>query len=152
MLKNVIDWVETSGINMVHISQNDNQRYCKCDACQADIDYYGSPAGSVIKLLNRIDEVIVFRPLTPPQVEQIAGRMVDLLVHRVANLGYRLEVHPGVVARLAQVGFDPVYGARPLRRAIQSQLEDPLAQRLLTGLEKGEALQVSLSGDTVVLE
>ncbi len=56
MLGNIIGWLDESGIKSVHISQNDNQRYCTCEKCQADIDYYGSPAGSVIKLLNRIDE------------------------------------------------------------------------------------------------
>ncbi|MBQ8684324.1 MAG: ATP-dependent Clp protease ATP-binding subunit [Clostridia bacterium] len=98
------------------------------------------------ELLNRVDEVIVFRPLTREQVEQIAKRLLEGLAGRVEKLGYTLAAEDGVAAKLAEAGFDPVYGARPLRRALQTAVEDPLAERLLAGAyRKGETVRISVA-------
>ena len=99
------------------------------------------------ELLNRVDEVIVFRPLTREQVELIANKLLEGLAGRVEKLGYSLFVGDGVATQLAAAGFDPVYGARPLRRALQTLVEDPLAERLLSGeYERGDTIRVLVEG------
>ncbi len=95
------------------------------------------------EFLNRIDEIVVFHPLTR---EHIAG-IVDIQLRRVAALlqdrGYRLEVTPEARAYLAEVGYDPQFGARPLKRAIQRELQDPLALKILAGeFREGDTIRV----------
>ncbi|NVF16186.1 ATP-dependent chaperone ClpB [Vreelandella maris] len=85
------------------------------------------------ELINRIDEVVVFHALGQEQIQAIAGIQLERLKLRLAEHDLKLEVSPEAMAQLAVVGFDPVYGARPLKRAIQSRIENPLAQDLLGG-------------------
>ncbi|OJA05599.1 ATP-dependent chaperone ClpB [Halomonas sp. QHL1] len=85
------------------------------------------------ELINRIDEVVVFHALGQEQIQAIAGIQLERLKVRLAEHDLKLEVSPEAMAQLAVVGFDPVYGARPLKRAIQSRIENPLAQDLLGG-------------------
>jgi ATP-dependent Clp protease ATP-binding subunit ClpB len=85
------------------------------------------------ELINRIDEVVVFHALGQDQIQAIAGIQLERLKVRLAEHELKLEVSPEAMAQLAVVGFDPVYGARPLKRAIQSRIENPLAQDLLGG-------------------
>ncbi|MGH2796617.1 MAG: ATP-dependent chaperone ClpB [Thermoleophilaceae bacterium] len=96
------------------------------------------------EFLNRIDEVIVFRPLDESQLRQIVGLLVAAVDRRLSEAGISLSVTDEALALLAREGYDPVYGARPLRRAIQRELENPLARRILAG-EFG-------SGDTVQID
>jgi ATP-dependent Clp protease ATP-binding subunit ClpB len=85
------------------------------------------------ELLNRIDETVVFHGLDASHIEQIAGIQLRLLQGRLAAMDLSLDVSPAAVAELAKVGFDPVYGARPLKRAIQQRIENPLSKLLLEG-------------------
>ena len=85
------------------------------------------------EFLNRVDDCIVFRKLTQEDIRQIAVRLLEKLQKRMADLGVEVEFSPETVAQIAEEGFDPVYGARPLRRAIQTRLEDPLAEEMLAG-------------------
>ncbi len=97
------------------------------------------------EFLNRVDDTIVFRQLTEEDIRAIARRMLTSLDRRVADLEITLTVTDDVVAELARVGFDAVYGARPLRRAIQSRIEDALAEKLLEGaFRAGDHVTVSL--------
>ena len=89
------------------------------------------------EFLNRVDETIVFRPLDESQLRQITGLLVAGVSRRVAEAGITLEVTDAALGLLAREGYDPVYGARPMRRAIQRQLENPMARRILGG-EFGE--------------
>ena len=96
------------------------------------------------EFINRIDEVVVFHPLGREQIRAIADIQIGYLRQRLADRQIALEVTPAALDKLGEAGFDPVYGARPLKRAIQQGLENPLARRILAG-EFGP-------GDTVVVE
>lgn len=85
------------------------------------------------EFINRIDEVIVFHSLGASHVESIASIQLQLLAKRVAAMDMQLEVSDAALAEIANAGFDPVYGARPLKRAIQSEIENPLAREILAG-------------------
>jgi ATP-dependent Clp protease ATP-binding subunit ClpC len=97
------------------------------------------------ELLNRIDEIIVFRSLDRAQLLQITQLLLDRVARRMHAQGVELEVSDEAVEYLANAGFDPQYGARPLRRAIQRLLEDELSERLLAGeIEPGQRVRVEL--------
>ena len=85
------------------------------------------------EFLNRIDETVVFHSLDAQHIESIAKIQLDLLQKRLAQMDLSLEVTPAALAELAKVGFDPVYGARPLKRAIQQRIENPLSKLILEG-------------------
>jgi ATP-dependent Clp protease ATP-binding subunit ClpB len=89
------------------------------------------------EFLNRIDEVIIFRPLAKSDILRIVGLQLDLLAKRLAERKIGLEVTKEAQALLADRGFDPVYGARPLKRTIQRDVQNPLAMKILAG-EFGE--------------
>ena len=104
------------------------------------------------ELINRIDEIIVFRKLTQPDIEHIAKIMLKGPIERMSSLGYEVEVTDAAVAHLAKAGFDDVYGARPLRRTIQTQLEDMLADNLLAGkLEKDKKIVVDVADEKLTI-
>ena len=91
------------------------------------------------EFLNRIDEIIVFHPLTHDNILEIAGKMTVGVSQRLRPLEVELTIETPVLEKLAEKGFDPVYGARPLRRAIQTLLEDPIAEQMLEGkIKKGD--------------
>jgi ATP-dependent Clp protease ATP-binding subunit ClpC len=97
------------------------------------------------ELLNRIDEIIVLRALDRDQLLQITRLLLDRVARRMHAQGVELEVSDEAVQYLANAGFDPQYGARPLRRAIQRLLEDELSERLLGGeIEPGQRVRVDL--------
>ena len=85
------------------------------------------------EFLNRIDEVVVFHALDKAHIEKIAGIQVERLAKRMAAQDMVLEVSDAALAELARGGFDPVFGARPLKRAIQQMLENPIAKLILQG-------------------
>ena len=85
------------------------------------------------EFLNRIDETVVFHALDATHIAEIAGIQIQVLQARLAKMELILEVSPAALAELAKVGFDPVFGARPLKRAIQQRIENPLSKLLLEG-------------------
>jgi ATP-dependent Clp protease ATP-binding subunit ClpC len=96
------------------------------------------------ELLNRIDEIIVFQPLTKEQIEQIVDLMLDRVREQLSERGIKLESTKQACAFLAKEGFDPEYGARPLRRTVQRLVENPIARGILQGEYR--------EGDTVELD
>ena len=88
------------------------------------------------EFLNRVDDIIVFTKLEKGEIEQIAGKMLKNLACRLKNLNIDFTADESVKSALADKGFDSVYGARPLRRAIQNEIEDPLSERILDGSVK----------------
>ncbi|MDR6983838.1 ATP-dependent Clp protease ATP-binding subunit ClpB [Rheinheimera pacifica] len=85
------------------------------------------------EFLNRLDETVVFHPLDSAQIRSIAKIQLARLEQRLAERQYRFSITEAALDKLAEIGFDPLYGARPLKRAIQQHLENPLAQALLQG-------------------
>ena len=85
------------------------------------------------EFINRIDEIVVFNALDDQAIEKIAKIQVDKLAGRIAAQDVKFDVTPAALHAVAQAGFDPVYGARPLKRAVQDQLENPVARLLLEG-------------------
>ena len=85
------------------------------------------------EFVNRIDEVVVFHSLAAAQVKAIAGIQLQILINRLAKMDITLQVSEAALGEIASAGFDAVYGARPLKRAIQSEIENPLARDILAG-------------------
>ena len=103
------------------------------------------------EFVNRIDEVVVFHALGASQIQGIAKIQLANLEKRLQELGIHIEFDDESMAKLADAGFDPVYGARPLKRAIQKRVENPLAQRLLSGeFISGDVVQASVDGEEIV--
>jgi ATP-dependent Clp protease ATP-binding subunit ClpB len=101
------------------------------------------------EFINRVDESVVFHPLAEDQIRGIAEIQLRELKRRLAERELELELSPAFMDHLVEAGFDPVYGARPLKRAIQQQLENPLAQRILSGeFQPGQTIVVDREGDT----
>ena len=102
------------------------------------------------EFINRIDEVVVFHPLAQEQVRSIADIQIQLLEQRLKERDLKLELGEGVLDKIAGLGFDPVYGARPLKRAIQTWIENPLAQRVLAGdYSPGDTVVVEMQGEDI---
>lgn len=105
------------------------------------------------EFLNRIDEIIVFNQLEQKDIEEIAKRMLSSLSKRVADLEIELDFTPEAVTAIAEAGFDKVYGARPLRRAIQQKIEDPLSELMLENkIAKGAKCTVDFKNNEFTFE
>jgi ATP-dependent Clp protease ATP-binding subunit ClpC len=105
------------------------------------------------EFLNRVDDVLVFRPLEKEHIYQIIEILTETLYKRIATLGYRLELSKHAREFIAEKGYDPKFGARPLKRAIQKYVEDPMAEELLTGKrEEGSVLRIKTNAANDALE
>ncbi|MBX2836154.1 MAG: ATP-dependent chaperone ClpB [Gammaproteobacteria bacterium] len=123
----------------------------------AGADNYAQMKSSVMEIvgqhfrpefINRIDESVVFRPLAKEHIRMICGIQIRQLEKRLESRDYDLEVSDAALDFLGEAGFDPVYGARPLKRAIQEYVENPLAQAILGGeFVGGDTISVDVSGD-----
>jgi len=103
------------------------------------------------EFINRVDESVVFQPLSADSIRMIAGIQVSHLATRLASRNLQLELSDAALDRLGEAGFDPVYGARPLRREIQQQVENPLAQKILAGdYISGDTIYVDAKGEELV--
>jgi len=102
------------------------------------------------EFINRIDETVVFHPLAKEQIRGIANIQLDLLRKRLKERELAIQISDAVIDELAATGFDPVYGARPLKRAIQQYLENPLAQEILRGsFVAGDTIKAEMEGDHI---
>ena len=103
------------------------------------------------EFINRLDDIVVFHPLDKAQIKSIARIQLRGLDKRLAERGLKLELSEQAFELLGNVGFDPVYGARPLKRAIQAQVENPLASRILAGeFGQGDTVRVDAQGGQLV--
>jgi ATP-dependent Clp protease ATP-binding subunit ClpB len=105
------------------------------------------------EFINRLDDIVVFHPLDKQQIREIARIQLRGLEKRLAERGIRIELTDKAYELLGNVGFDPVYGARPLKRAIQQQIENPLASRILGGeFGNGDTVHVDAEGGKLVFK
>ncbi|MDY4976728.1 MAG: ATP-dependent Clp protease ATP-binding subunit [Clostridia bacterium] len=131
--------IMTSNIGARQITDQKKALGFSSDTNQKEADYQairGNVMGELKKafrpeFLNRIDDIIVFQPLSHEAIEQIARNMLEQLSSRLAQRNITAQYSDAAVSHLADVGFDPVYGARPLRRAITSNIEDLIAEQML---------------------
>jgi len=102
------------------------------------------------ELLNRIDDAIIFHPLTEENLKSIVDLLVREVEQRLAERNIKIEIGPEAKAWLVKRGYDPVYGARPLRRAIQRYVENPLSTKILKGESKeGDTIAIGVEGDNL---
>jgi len=105
------------------------------------------------EFINRLDEIVVFHSLTATQIRAIAGIQIQYLQQRLADRDMQLTLSDAALDHLGEAGFDPVYGARPLRRAIRAQLENPLAQEILAGkFGPGDLIEVGYADGALTFE
>lgn len=105
------------------------------------------------EFLNRVDDIIVFSQLSEDEIAEIARLMLSSLEKRLKANGINASFDDSAVRLLAKEGFDPVYGARPLRRAIQSKVEDLIAEKMLDGeINQGSLITVSADGDGIIIK
>jgi ATP-dependent Clp protease ATP-binding subunit ClpB len=123
----VIVMTSNLGSQMIQQMSGDDYQVIKL-AVMAEVKTYFRP-----EFINRIDEVVVFHALDEKNIASIAKIQLGNLEKRLARMEIRLEVSDAALAELAKAGFDPVFGARPLKRAIQSHIENPLARQILEG-------------------
>jgi ATP-dependent Clp protease ATP-binding subunit ClpB len=115
------------GSQMIQQMAGDDYQVIKL-AVMAEVKNYFRP-----EFINRLDEVVVFHSLDERHIASIARIQLNYLEKRLAQMEMKLEVSDAALAELAKAGFDPIYGARPLKRAIQQELENPLAKEILSG-------------------
>ncbi len=104
------------------------------------------------EFLNRVDDIIVFQPLTKPEIKQIAGLLLEQLKRRSAENEIMLTFDESVLDFVADKGYDPIFGARPLKRAIQNHIEDKIAESMLDGTIQKGTVHVTVVDGTVVLK
>ena len=105
------------------------------------------------EFINRIDDLVVFHPLSREQVRMIADIQINGLRKRLASRDLSLEISDSALDKIANVGFDPVYGARPLKRAIQDYLENPLSKEILSGtFIEGDTIIVDIDAEQIVFD
>lgn len=105
------------------------------------------------EFLNRVDEMIVFHQLTEDNIKEIAEKMLAQLASRLKDNNIEISFSDEAIAKIAKVGFDPVYGARPLRRAIQNRIEDKAAEEMLEGnIKPGDHTEVDVENDEFIFK
>jgi ATP-dependent Clp protease ATP-binding subunit ClpB len=101
------------------------------------------------EFLNRIDEIIMFRPLNRSDIRKIVDIQVDLVRNRLEEAGIKIEISDAARERLSRLGFDPQYGARPLKRVLQKEIMNELSKQILSGkVHKDSVIFVDLINDT----
>ncbi len=143
----VIVMTSNLGSQMIQQMSGDDYQVIKL-AVMGEVKTYFRP-----EFINRIDEVVVFHSLAEDHIASIARIHLKYLEQRLAKMDMTLEVTDAAVAEIARAGFDPVFGARPLKRAIQSQIENPLAKEILSGhFAAKDVVRVDARGGQIVFE
>ena len=138
--------VMTSNLGSAQIQELAGDPEAQRAAVMAAVSHHFRP-----EFINRIDEVVVFDPLGKEQIGGIAEIQLGRLRARLAERELSLELTPEALEKLIAVGYDPVYGARPLKRAIQRWIENPLAQRILAGdFAPGAVIHARVEGEAIV--
>jgi ATP-dependent Clp protease ATP-binding subunit ClpB len=140
----VVVMTSNLGSQMIQQMAGDDYQVVKL-AVMGEVKSYFRP-----EFINRIDEVVVFHSLDEKHIKSIARIQLGYLEKRLASLEMKLEVDESVLGELASVGFDPVFGARPLKRAIQHMIENPLAREILEGrFAAKDTIRATLTGGRI---
>ena len=140
----VIVMTSNLGSQMIEQMSGDDYGVIKL-AVMAEVKTHFRP-----EFVNRIDEIVVFHALGESQIADIARIQLKGLEQRLAKIDIHLDVSDAALNAVAHVGFDPVYGARPLKRAIQQQIENPLAREILAGhYAAGDTIKVGATGGEI---
>jgi ATP-dependent Clp protease ATP-binding subunit ClpB len=143
----VIVMTSNLGSQMIQQMAGDDYQVVKL-AVMGEVKTYFRP-----EFINRIDEVVVFHALSEEHIARIARIQLQYLEKRLAQMEMKLEVSDAALAELAKAGFDPVFGARPLKRAIQAEIENPLAREILSGhFGAKDVIRVDIEGGRIVFE
>ena len=143
----VVVMTSNLGSQMIQQMAGDDYQVIKL-AVMAEVKNYFRP-----EFVNRIDEVVVFHALDEKHIQSIARIQLGYLEKRLAKMEMTIEISDGAVAELAEAGFDPVFGARPLKRAIQERIENPLAKQILQGsFAPRDTIHVGTRNGTIVFE
>ena len=141
----VVVMTSNLGSQMIHDLAQRNDGDAIRRAVMASVTEHFRP-----EFINRIDEIVVFHSLDAEQIHAIARIQLEGLVERLADQHLGLEVSDAAMALLGEAGFDPVYGARPLKRAIQQRIENPLAQAVLAGeFSPGDTVRVDVTAGNI---
>jgi ATP-dependent Clp protease ATP-binding subunit ClpB len=143
----VIVMTSNLGSQMIQTMAGDDYQVIKL-AVLAEVKAHFRP-----EFINRIDEIVVFHALDEKHIKSIARIQLGYLEKRLAGMDMKLAVTDAALKEIATVGFDPVYGARPLKRAIQQQIENPLAKAILEGrFGPKEAVKVDARKGVIVFD
>ncbi|MEE1114486.1 MAG: AAA family ATPase, partial [Eubacterium sp.] len=150
--------IMTSNAGASSIMQPKHLGFLTCDTAKQDYDFMKNRVMEDVKqqfrpeFLNRIDEILVFHALTKEDMKAIVNiQLKDLIARAKAGLGITLKVTAAVKENLIEKSYDNKYGARPLKRAIQSRLEDPLAEEILNGrIKEGDIISAKLKDEQIV--
>ncbi|MBT9613767.1 MAG: ATP-dependent chaperone ClpB [Burkholderiales bacterium] len=141
----VIVMTSNLGGHMIQQMAGDDPQVIKL-AVLGEVKNYFRP-----EFINRVDEVVVFHALGEAQIKSIAKIQIQYLAKRLAKMEMGIEVSDAALSEIAQAGFDPIYGARPLKRAIQAQIENPLAKEILSGhFAAKDTIRVDARGGQIV--
>jgi len=141
------DTVNFDGSKQTDATRNDNRYQAMKDAVMDVVKDHFRP-----EFINRIDETVVFHPLGQAEIRGIASIQLGLLKKRLAEKSMTIEFTDAVMSKLVEVGFDPVYGARPLKRAIQQWIENPLSEDILAGKFKdGDIIEAKVGSNKSII-
>lgn len=144
----VIVMTSNLGSQMIQEMSGKNDYAAMKDAVMEIVSTHFRP-----EFINRVDEVVVFHPLDREQIHEIANIQIDTLRRRLREKNLQLDLTESALNHLAAIGYDPVYGARPLKRALQQIIENPLARDILQGqFLPGDKIQVDYKGNEIVFK
>ena len=150
--------IMTSNAGARNITENKTIGFASKEDKEANYEKTKSEVMSELKrtfrpeFLNRLDEIIVFRKLDHDSVKKIAKIMIDESVDKLKERNIEIKVDDSVVEYIAKVGFDDIYGARPLKRAVQSKIEDEFAEQILDGkIKEGDKVTLKAEEDKVII-
>src|SRR5262249_22155456 len=140
----VIVMTSNLGSQMIQQMSGDDYQVIKL-AVMAEVKTHFRP-----EFVNRIDEIVVFHALSDKNIASIAAIQLRQLEQRLAKMDIKLVASDGALKTIAEAGYDPVYGARPLKRAIQQEIENPLAKEILAGhFAAGDTVKVEATGGKI---
>jgi ATP-dependent Clp protease ATP-binding subunit ClpB len=144
----VIVMTSNLGSNVIQEMAKENDYEAMKDSVMEIVGQHFRP-----EFINRVDDVVVFHPLAREQIREITEIQVQYLNRRLKERHMELELTAAALDKLGEAGFDPVYGARPLKRIIQQKVENPLAQALLEGrYGEGDVIRADVKDDQLVFE